>query len=123
MTLSRYQIFLPYVLSDGKSPPTMQEIQVWSLGWKDPPGEKNEYPLQYSCLENSVDRGAWRIIGHGVCKESEVTEWITLHFLLVSAINMEDFCAQSTLFIALSTEDRDKVSVSLASEIVTPKGT
>ena len=23
------------------------------------PGEKNEYPLQYSCLENSVDRGAW----------------------------------------------------------------
>ena len=36
MTLSRYQIFLPYVLSDDKSPPTMQEIQVWSLGWGDP---------------------------------------------------------------------------------------
>ena len=24
------------------------------------PGEGNGYPLQYSCLENSVDRGAWR---------------------------------------------------------------
>ena len=23
------------------------------------PGEENGYPLQYSCLENSTDRGAW----------------------------------------------------------------
>ena len=23
------------------------------------PGEGNDYPLQYSCLENSMDRGAW----------------------------------------------------------------
>ena len=23
------------------------------------PGESNSYPLQYSCLENSMDRGAW----------------------------------------------------------------
>ena len=23
------------------------------------PGESNGYPLQYSCLENSIDRGAW----------------------------------------------------------------
>ena len=26
------------------------------------PGEGNGYPLQYSCLENSMDRGAWRVI-------------------------------------------------------------
>ena len=26
------------------------------------PGERNGYPLQYSCLENSMDRGAWRAI-------------------------------------------------------------
>ena len=25
-----------------------------------PPGEGNGYPLQYSCLENSVDRGVWQ---------------------------------------------------------------
>ena len=30
------------------------------------PGERNGYPLQYSCLENSMDRGAWRTIVHGV---------------------------------------------------------
>ena len=32
------------------------------------PGEGNSYPLQYSCLENSMDRGAWRAIVHGVAK-------------------------------------------------------
>ena len=32
------------------------------------PGEGNDNPLQYSCLENSMDRGAWRAIVHGVTK-------------------------------------------------------
>ena len=32
------------------------------------PREKNGYQLQYSCLENSTDRGAWRAIVHGVAK-------------------------------------------------------
>ena len=30
------------------------------------PGEGNGYPLQYSCLENSMDRGAWLVTVHGV---------------------------------------------------------
>ena len=30
------------------------------------PGEGNGNPLQYSCLENPMDRGAWRAIVHGV---------------------------------------------------------
>ena len=33
-----------------------------------PLGEENGYPLQYSCLENSIDRGAWQAIVHGVEK-------------------------------------------------------
>ena len=33
-----------------------------------PPGEENIYPLQYSCPENSMDRGAWQAIVHGVKK-------------------------------------------------------
>ena len=32
------------------------------------PGEGNGYPLQYSCLENSTDRGAWQATVHGVTK-------------------------------------------------------
>ena len=32
------------------------------------PGEGNGNPLQYSYLENSMDRGAWQAMGHGVAK-------------------------------------------------------
>ena len=38
------------------------------------PGERNGYPLQYSCLENSMDRGAWQTTIQGVAKESDTTE-------------------------------------------------
>ena len=32
------------------------------------PGEGNDYPLQYSCLKNSMDREAWQATVHGVTK-------------------------------------------------------
>ena len=32
------------------------------------PGEGNGYPLQYSCLENPMDRGVWQAAVHGVTK-------------------------------------------------------
>ena len=32
------------------------------------PGEANGNPRQYSCLENPMDRGAWRAIVHGITK-------------------------------------------------------
>ena len=32
------------------------------------PGEGNGNPLQYSCLENPMDRGAWQAIIHGITK-------------------------------------------------------
>ena len=32
------------------------------------PGEGNSNPLQYSCLENPMDRGAWWATVHGVAK-------------------------------------------------------
>ena len=37
------------------------------------PGEGNGNPLQYSCLENSMDRGAWWAIVLGIAKESDMT--------------------------------------------------
>jgi len=36
-------------------------------------GEGNDYPLQYFCLGNPMDRGAWRATAHGVTKESDMT--------------------------------------------------
>ena len=38
------------------------------------PGEGNGYPLQYSCLRNPMDRGAWQAIVHGGVKESDTTK-------------------------------------------------
>ena len=41
------------------------------------PVEGNGNPLQYSCLENSMDRGDWWAIIHGGRKESDMTERLT----------------------------------------------
>ena len=37
-------------------------------------GEGNGNPLQSSCLENFMDRGAWWATGHGVAKELDTTD-------------------------------------------------
>ena len=47
-----------------KNLPAVQETWVQSLGRED----GNGYPLQYYCLENSRDRGAWRATSHGDAK-------------------------------------------------------
>ena len=43
------------------------------------PREGNGNPLQYSCLENSMDRGAWQDAVHGAAKSMDTTEWLTQH--------------------------------------------
>ena len=43
-----------------KNLPAMQEIWVRALGHEESPGEENSNPLQYSFLENPIDRGAWQ---------------------------------------------------------------
>ena len=51
-----------------KSLPAMRETWVRSLGQEDSPGEGNDNPLQYSCLENPMDGGAWWATVHRVAK-------------------------------------------------------
>ena len=51
-----------------KNLPAIQETRVPSLGQEDSPGEGNGYPVQYSCLENSMDRGTCQAAVHGVAK-------------------------------------------------------
>ena len=50
------------------------------------PGEGNGNPLQYSCLENPMDRGAWWATVHGVAKSqtrlSNFTHSLTLVLIL-----------------------------------------
>ena len=41
------------------------------------PGEGNGNPLQYSCLENPMDRGAWRAGIHGVAKSRTWLKWLS----------------------------------------------
>ena len=39
-------------------------------------GEGNGTPLQYSCLGNPMERGAWQATVHGVTKESDMALWL-----------------------------------------------
>ena len=48
------------------------------------PGEGNGYPLQYSCLGNPMDRGAWRATVHGVAKSWTWLSDYHFHFLSTS---------------------------------------
>ena len=48
------------------------------------PGEGNGWPLQYSYLENSMDRGAWRATVHGVAKS-----WTLLSNLLLTFVTLQ----------------------------------
>ena len=56
-----------------KNPPANAEDTGSIPGSERSPGEGNGYPLQYSCLVNSTDTGAWQ--SH---KESDVTEELML---------------------------------------------
>ena len=58
--------------------------------WRSP-GEANGYPLQYFCLENSMDRGTWQATVYGVCpteSNMDTTEQLTLSLSLFMYIFM-----------------------------------
>ena len=57
-----------YCRSEGPSP-----------GWERSPGEGHGNPLQYSCLESTMDRGAWDAMVHGVAKS---WTWLSLKQVL-----------------------------------------
>ena len=56
-----------------KNPPAIQEKLGSIPGSGGSPGEGNGNLLQYSCLGNPMDRGAWRATVCGVAKESDMT--------------------------------------------------
>ena len=64
--------------SDGKESAcnTGYQVSIRASRWS--PEEGNGYPLQYSFLENPMDRGAWQATVHGVAKSRQI----------VSSLNM-----------------------------------
>ena len=63
--------------SEGKQSACNAEDPGSIPGLERSPGERNGNPLQYSCLENSMDRGTWWVQG---VTESDRTERLTIHF-------------------------------------------
>ena len=51
-----------------KNPRAVRETSVRSLSREDSPGGGHGNSLWYSCLENPMDRGAWRATVHGLAK-------------------------------------------------------
>ena len=61
----------------------MQEMRNWDAGsipgsWR-APGRQHGNPLQYSCLENPLDRGAWRATVHMVAKSQTWLKQLSTH--------------------------------------------
>ena len=52
------------------------------------PGGGHGNPLQYSCLENPMDRGAWRATVHGGAEQSDMTEQLSTHVVVINNNNV-----------------------------------
>ena len=65
--------------SEGKEPTCNSEDPGSIPGSGRSPGEGNGYPLQHSCMENSVDRGAWRtaVMGSQRIRQDQATNTLT----------------------------------------------
>ena len=71
------------------------------------PGEGNGNPLQYSCLENTMDRGAW---------------WATIHGVAKSRTRLSDFSATSVILMDFPGSSDGKASAYNAGDRVRSLG-
>ena len=60
------------------------------LGLGRSPGEGNGNPLQYSCLEDSMDREAWQAIVHGIAESWTISLFHSFCFFFVVIFNFTD---------------------------------
>ena len=65
------------------------------------PGEGNGNPLQYSCLENPMDRGAWQVTVHGIAKSQTQVKRLSTHCITTTTTGNNEN-SNSWCFRALS---------------------
>ena len=66
----------------GKNPPANAGDLGLISGLERSPGGRHDNPLQYSCPENSMDRGAWWAMAHRVSKSQTWLKWLSTHYKL-----------------------------------------
>ena len=67
------------------------------------PGEGNVNPLQYSCLENSMDRGPWWAAVHGIAKSrTRMSDFTSLHDEWLDFKINQHACAKSSINYSLT---------------------
>ena len=80
------------------------------------PWKRKQNPLQYSCLENPMDRGAWWATARGVTKELETTEWLNNNImtatfcLLILSNNKKKVLKLTTKIVNLSISPSNSTS-------------
>ena len=89
-----------------KSLLTKQKTWVWCLGSEDAL-EKGIYSLQYSCLENSMNRRAWWATIQGISR-LEKTEWLTLSHLPTSDLRIKELKKRRIKGLKFPTNPRAK---------------
>ena len=92
--IGSYGGFIPSFLSNKKIPSSIVVVSIY-IPTKSASGEGNGNPLQYSCLENSMERGAWQAAVHGVKKSQ--TRLSDFHFTTVQEGSL--FSTPSLAFI------------------------
>ena len=74
------------------------------------PGEGNGNPLQYSCLENPMDRGTWQATVHGIAKSQT---WLKQLSMISFRIDWFDLAVQGTLKSLLTVQSINSSMLSL----------
>ena len=79
--------------SDGKATASNAGDLGSIPGWGRSPGEGNGNPLQYSCLENPMDRAAWQATAHGVAKSrTRLSGFTILYVPPIHAQGLDTYC-------------------------------
>ena len=87
LSVASFAIGASLVAQRLKRLPAMRETWIQSLGREDPLEKGNVNRLQYSCLENPMDGGAWWATVHGVAKsQTRLSDFTFFHLLLFSPI-------------------------------------